>query len=195
MTKAEINELIESHMYLAKRLAIIASKRYPRHVRIDDLISDANTGLIYAAKKFDPNRGVKFKTFASKFIFGGIASGVSSRSQARKRKRNGIELFVSLNGDVDAASRETLAAHMPDPKSGDGINAVDVADMAKRINRVLGPNRRLASAYLQGKATLAQLARQSGLSKGTVAKRIHESVARARVHFKINTNTPPLCTI
>lgn len=91
MTDAEFEKLVLDHLDIVK---IIASKIYARiHWTVDlgDLIHTGILGLIDAARKYDPNRGVKFSTYASLRIKGAIMDELrnldwASRCQRRKIK-------------------------------------------------------------------------------------------------------------
>jgi len=69
--------LIESHLPLAKSVA----KRYTgRGVDLDDLVQVGAVGLIKAADRFDPGRGVAFSAFAEPTIEGEIRHHLRDRS-------------------------------------------------------------------------------------------------------------------
>jgi len=58
--QSALNKLVTSHLRLTAKLAF----QY-RHYNLPmaDLIAEANIGLIESAKKFDPDRGVRFSTY------------------------------------------------------------------------------------------------------------------------------------
>jgi RNA polymerase primary sigma factor len=61
------------------RLAVSLAKGYTHHCRLndlDDLIQYAAIGLQRAAAKFDPERGYKFSTYASKWIRQEVGRGI-----------------------------------------------------------------------------------------------------------------------
>lgn len=66
------DEYITQHLPLTKRIAGRMAKRLPRYVDMDDLCSAATLGLIDAAERFNPDRGVKFETFATRRMVGSI---------------------------------------------------------------------------------------------------------------------------
>ncbi|GIW23276.1 MAG: FliA/WhiG family RNA polymerase sigma factor [Candidatus Sericytochromatia bacterium] len=66
------NEIIQRYMPLVKSIAKKLASRLPKHYDIEDLISDGVVGLLAATERFDPNRGVKFETFATYYIKGSI---------------------------------------------------------------------------------------------------------------------------
>jgi RNA polymerase sigma-32 factor len=64
--QAALNQIVEAHMRYAIKLAH-KYKGY-KHVALDDLISEANIGLVLAARKFDPDKGFRFSTYAQWWI-------------------------------------------------------------------------------------------------------------------------------
>lgn len=60
-----LHEIIEAHIRLVVR---IASKFKGYGMPIGDLIQEGNTGLLEAANRFDPERNVRFSTYATWWI-------------------------------------------------------------------------------------------------------------------------------
>ena len=60
-----LHEMIESHIRLVVR---IASKFKGYGLSVGDLIQEGNTGLLEAANRFDPERNVRFSTYATWWI-------------------------------------------------------------------------------------------------------------------------------
>lgn len=84
--------MIVEHMSLVKYLVGRIVPQLPSHLDPQDLISAATVGLINAADRFDPERGVLFKTFAEQHVRGAILDelrsyDVLSRSMREKYKR------------------------------------------------------------------------------------------------------------
>ena len=93
------DELILEHMPLAKYLVGRISSQLPPHLDKQDLMSAAIIGLINAADRFDPSRGVLFKTFAEQHIRGTIIDelrsyDVLSRAMRDKYKRLERQILV-----------------------------------------------------------------------------------------------------
>ena len=76
---SERDELIVSHLplvkYLVKRIAV----NLPSYLDEEDLVSVAVIGLITSAERFEPARGVRFKTFAEQRIKGTIYDELRSQ--------------------------------------------------------------------------------------------------------------------
>ena len=63
-----IYELIEANEGLIYKIA----SRYTRYYSIEDLYQVGSIGIINAAKKYNPNSGNKFSTYAYKYVLGEI---------------------------------------------------------------------------------------------------------------------------
>ena len=90
-------QLIVDHIPLANYLVGRMTVHLPKHLDQQDLLSAAMIGLINAADRFDPTRGVLFKTFAEQHVRGTILDelrsyDVLSRSMRDKYKRLAKEL-------------------------------------------------------------------------------------------------------
>ncbi len=107
-----LHRLVNAYM----RLAISMASKYRRYgAPMADLIQEANVGLMKAAEKFDPDRGVRFSTYAVWWIKASIQDHVmrnwsmvrtgSTSSQKAlffnlRRVRAKLEREAGQNGDV-----------------------------------------------------------------------------------------------
>ncbi|MDB5096724.1 MAG: hypothetical protein JWM80_1145 [Cyanobacteria bacterium RYN_339] len=66
------DEQIKKYLPMVRAIARRISTKLPRHYDIEDLVSDGVMGLMAAKDRFDPERGVKFETFATYYIKGAI---------------------------------------------------------------------------------------------------------------------------
>jgi RNA polymerase sigma factor FliA len=66
------NELVVAHEALVKRIAFHLMSRLPASVQVDDLIQAGMIGLIEASRKFDPEQGASFETYAGIRIRGAM---------------------------------------------------------------------------------------------------------------------------
>ncbi len=84
------NRLVNSHLYIAE----ILSRRFiNRGIEYDDIFQIACMGLIYAVERFDPNRGVKFATFATPTIMGEIRKYFRDKGSFIRIPRRLYEVF------------------------------------------------------------------------------------------------------
>ena len=70
--------LIESHL----RLVVQVARRYlNRGLPLPDLIEEGNLGLLRAADKFDPERGVRFSTYATWWIRHAVTRALANQAR------------------------------------------------------------------------------------------------------------------
>jgi RNA polymerase sigma factor for flagellar operon FliA len=73
------NELMERHLPLVRYIADRLLQTLPKSIELDDLVSAGLFGLMDAIKGFDPERGIKFKTYCSTRIRGSILDQLRSQ--------------------------------------------------------------------------------------------------------------------
>jgi RNA polymerase sigma factor FliA len=94
------DELIENHRFYARNMAIEIKKSLPSYIELDELIACGELGLVEAAESYDPNRGIKFITYAHYRIRGAIYDGLrkhgffSHREYARQRFQANAEFHI-----------------------------------------------------------------------------------------------------
>ncbi|MCC6742550.1 MAG: FliA/WhiG family RNA polymerase sigma factor [Acidobacteria bacterium] len=87
------DSLIEDHLSLVRFLAGRVCSKLPSSIEVDDLIGAGTIGLIDAADKFDPTRGIRFRTYAERRIRGAILDHLRSLDWApRSLRRRAREL-------------------------------------------------------------------------------------------------------
>jgi len=106
--------LIEAYQPLVFKVAMALRLR---EAILMDMIQEGTVGLIQAVERFDPDRGVRFSTFATYRIRGRILN-------ALRRERGRA-------ADVEDAS-ESLA-RIPDPAAADALASVEDAVLVRQI--------------------------------------------------------------
>jgi RNA polymerase sigma factor for flagellar operon FliA len=140
-------QLIVHYSPLVKFVAGRVGAGLPSSVDPGDLVSSGVFGLIDAVERFDPERGVKFETFAAPRIRGAIYDGLrqldwvprSVRSRAREVERAFSDLEHSLGR---SPNDDELAAHL----------RIDGTELAKWLASIaattIGPlDRAVAAGY------------------------------------------------
>jgi len=94
MVPLDREQLIKSHMWLVDFLVERMVMHVPQYMTRDDMSSAATMGLLDASRRFDPAKGVMFKTFAEQRIRGAIideARKMDSFSRTMREKQARIE--------------------------------------------------------------------------------------------------------
>ncbi len=113
----------------------IALDYYSYHLNILDLIQEGNVGLLHAVKKYDPERGTRFSTYASFWIRAYILKYLMDSWSIVKvgTKDSQRKLFYSLNKEKD---RLTRAGIVPSPELlafNLEVSSAEIEDMEKRL--------------------------------------------------------------
>lgn len=89
--ESEALELLVAHYEpLARYLARRALAKAPPHQDREDLLSYAHHGLLDALKRFEPGRGFKFETYASRRITGEIIDGLRKQDPLSRPMRKRV---------------------------------------------------------------------------------------------------------
>jgi RNA polymerase sigma factor for flagellar operon FliA len=143
-------KLLNKYIPLVRNVAARMAMNFPRSVELSDLVNTGVIGLIEAFGNFDPERGVKFETYAVPRIRGAILDELraldwvprSTRAKSREIERS----FVSLENELGRPpEKEELAKHMKismeelysalDDVSGTGIVSLDEVVYREDDNR------------------------------------------------------------
>lgn len=109
--KAALEELVKANL----RFVVSYAKRYRNsHVLFLDLINEGNIGLIHAAKKYDPDKNVKFITYAVWWIRQSILHALSEQGGAFRLPPKRANLMYRLEKAIGAAMNE--GNHIPTPE-------------------------------------------------------------------------------
>lgn len=111
------DRLIEHYSPLVKFVAGRIGAGLPSSVDPGDLVSAGVFGLIDAVERFDPERGVKFETFAVPRIRGAVFDGLRSLDwvprSVRSRAREVETAFSELEGKLGRApSDDEISSHL-----------------------------------------------------------------------------------
>jgi len=99
----ERDELVSRHLGLAQSLAA----RYAnRGEHIDDLVQVAMIGLVRAAERFSPDRGIQFSTFATATILGELKHHFRDTRWSIHVPRSVQEAYLRVKEATDSLSQE-----------------------------------------------------------------------------------------
>jgi RNA polymerase sigma factor FliA len=123
MTAAERDALITDTLPLIKHIAHRVATRLPSNIEMHDLINAGVLGLLDAIEKFEPERNVKFKTYAEVRIRGAILDSLRNLDWAprslRKKSRDLERAYADLSQKLgrpatDEEVSEALGADLED---------------------------------------------------------------------------------
>jgi RNA polymerase primary sigma factor len=129
--KAALEELVKSNL----RFVVSYAKRYRNaHVLFLDLINEGNIGLIHAAKKFDPEKNVKFITYAVWWIRQSILHALSEQGGAFRLPPKRANLMYRLEKAIGTAM--SAGDHIPTAEE----LAVELGVTVKEVQTLMHAN-------------------------------------------------------
>src|SRR5687768_2487147 len=129
--KAALEELVKANL----RFVVSYAKKYRNaHVHFLDLINEGNIGLIHAAKKYDPDKNVKFITYAVWWIRQAILHALSEQAGAFRLPPKRANLMYRLEKAIATAMSE--GNHIPTPDE----LAINLGVTVKEVNTLLQAN-------------------------------------------------------
>jgi RNA polymerase sigma factor for flagellar operon FliA len=101
MTVEEREALILEHLSLIRHVAHRVATRLPSSVEIGDLVNAGVIGLLDAVDKFEPQRGVKFKTYAELRVRGAIIDSLRDLDWAPRSLRRRSRDLERVYGELE----------------------------------------------------------------------------------------------
>ncbi len=110
-------DLLNKYLPLVRNVASRMAMGFPRSVELPDLINTGVIGLVEAFRNFDPDRGVKFETYAVPRIRGAILDELRALDwvprSTRAKSREIDRAFLDLENRLGRPPEKTeLAKHM-----------------------------------------------------------------------------------
>jgi RNA polymerase sigma-32 factor len=134
--RTEGDKNAEQRMVLANlRLVVKIALDYRNHFNLLDLIQEGNVGLVRAVRKYDPERGTRFSTYASFWIRAYMLKYLMDSWSMVKigTKDSQRKLFYGLNREKEKLERsgiipsaEVLGDHLE-------VSTADIEDMEQRL--------------------------------------------------------------
>lgn len=160
-------ELLNQHMGLVHLIAS-RMKRLLRGGAMDhdDLVQCGAIGLLLAIRRFDPERGVTFGTFAVPYIRGLILNGIYGEGctirTPRHVRRDGRQEVMSLSNKDGFSSQQS---DLTDPQPTRAFNAIEARDQLSHLmGKMTARERQAAIGVLSGQSATA-VARELGLGR------------------------------
>lgn len=205
------NQLIEAHLDWVRMIARSVYLRV-RVTTVDwsDYVQAATVGMIEAANRYDPKRGVEFRAFALRRVRGAIFNSLRDLLRAASHQQ-AFDVLHERASSIDEPDLEPferliclvaglgtgnlLEAHsMPlDPTAYcPGYGAVEEAQRRQRIERsidFLPPRERMVVRmhYLQH-VPFVEIARSMGITKGRVSQ-LHSAAMKRLRHYLGGSDT------
>ncbi len=132
---ASRDELILEHLPQIKYIAHRISAKLPSHVEVNDLVGAGVLGLLDAVEKFDPTRGVKFKTYAELRVKGAILDSLRNLDWAPRSLRKRSKDLEKVYKDLE----QRLGRPASDKEVCDELN-ISLEEFYELVDQIKGLN-------------------------------------------------------
>lgn len=119
-------KLIREHTGLVKSVALRLS--YACDEELDDLIQIGYIGLIKAARRFEPERGLKFSTYAVPMIAGEIRSQLRDRGSVKVSRSLKSDAAAVRRAESDFISRKGISPKLSELSEMTGLSRERVSE-------------------------------------------------------------------
>ncbi len=168
-------ELVRSHLPLVRAMA----RRYARRrEEFDDLVQAGSVGLVKAATRFDPARGVAFATFVTPTVEGEIRRHLRDRSKGRPIVRDPLTTEAGEPADESATNPESLATSEYRLLLAGGMRTLDPRE------------RRIVFLRFHADMTERQIARSVGISQAHVSRLLEGALAKLKTELTNPSDQP-----
>lgn len=157
--------------------------KLPKSVDLDDLISDGSIGLQQVVESFDPDRGVKFGTYAPRRIRGAMLDGLRNRDWVPRlaRERGETVNMQSLENVYEENDRGKKMSFDIEDESANR-NLTDDHDAVAKILRVLsGKHRQIVRMFSIEEMTMKEIGRELSLSESRISQIYGEAIRSLRL--------------
>lgn len=116
---------------LVKQIAMQVAGSIPRHVELGELVSAGYVGLVEAARRYNPDRGVRFEAYVAERIRGSIIDFLRSLDWAPRS--------VRTNGKRIEEARTRLACELGRPPSDEELSdavGISVHDLRSVLHSI-----------------------------------------------------------
>ncbi len=157
-----------------EKLARFAASPYWGHAHYDDILQEARIGVWRAARDFDPDRGIQFRTYAIS-----RAQGRAKQYVRRRTQLIGIPSWVDIRrADLPRAvacldTCEAVAAPVP-------VDSEELAEAGTMLRSLPPLHRRAFVWYHYCGASQAEIADRLGVSQVTVSLWLRQDLNRLR---------------
>ena len=133
MSPAEINELIEAHVPLVKHIVFQVAVHFPRHVEREELARAGALGLVEAAQRYSPDRGIPFQRFAARRVRGAMLDAVRAADWAPRSVRRLSRRFDAMEQQL--ASELGRAPRTDETAEALGMKPAEVSKLRSQLYR------------------------------------------------------------
>ena len=170
--------------------SMVSGKGLPPNIEYDDLVSDGTVGLMKAWENFDPNRGVKFETYASYRVRGEMLDGLKNYSPVPYR----VQVMVrdlAKKGVASVIDRREEAKEKAEEKRLEKkeLTETEFKQAVKRIKKIVSASALMYLLSVEGMSDVGVEAQVS--AESTPAAELEFAEMKGRIRAVLES-LPPL---
>ena len=154
-----------AHLSLVRETAKRIRARYGLDTSVDELSSYGMLGLVEAAQRFEPGRGVPFAAFARVRVRGAILDGLADFGPTGSSRRRGYQVVRGSTATTSVPCERELADELLSRRR---LRRV----LHEAVNRLSSRDRQVLQERYWQHESLVSIGRRLGVSKSR-ASRIH----------------------
>lgn len=187
--------LVAANIPLVQKIAYAVAARTPKYaiVGFDDFVSEGAIGLRQAVLTFDPSRGVKFATYASRRIHGAIIDGIRDADHAPRlmRKRGLAPNVGSIDAPIPGDERGgSIAGTLATENKFDAVDEED--QLAGMLKGLSDAEQAIIRMYYADSLKMSEIGQYLGLSESRISQ-MHDGILK-RLKAKLSLNMKGLAT-
>ncbi len=133
LSPEEINDLIEQHVTLVKHIVFQVAVHFPRHVEREELARAGALGLVEAAQRYSPDRGIPFQRFAARRVRGAMLDAVRAADWAPRSVRRLSRRFDAMEQQL--ASQLGRTPSTTETAEALGMNPKELSKLRSQLYR------------------------------------------------------------
>lgn len=133
LSPEEINDLIEQHVPLVKHIVFQVAVHFPRHVEREELARAGALGLVEAAQRYSPDRGIPFQRFAARRVRGAMLDAVRAADWAPRSVRRLSRRFDQMEQQLASQLGRTPSTN--ETAEALGMNPNELSKLRSQLYR------------------------------------------------------------
>jgi len=179
--RTDRESLINDHVELARRVARHAACRVPSHAIRDDAESAGLLGLVEAADRFDPSRGVPFDAFARRRVQGAVLDFLRGEDPLSRDERKKVRAGGNEMAEPEFVNFDDLADFLGAQVDGhDGESILMKTHVRAKVRLLPAADQRLLALYYGEEQTLREVGAALGVTESRVCQRLSGILGRLR---------------
>ena len=159
-TSVDVEQLVSDSLPLVRAVVGSMAHHYPRHCDRDELVAAGTFGLVEAARRFDPSKGVPFERWAALRIRGAVVDAVRALDFAPRALRSSARDLTAVRETLErelgcTPTSEQVAERM-------GMPLADLVQLEGRLHRSTVLSLDAPTRDSEGDTTLAAIVLDPG---------------------------------